>query len=133
MVVVQDPDLPRGFWKIARVTKLLTGNDGHHRGAVLKVAARGEQATTLRRPLQLLYPLEIHCNLDKGEQEQAESATQEATKPSTDTPAEDHDRDEPTVDDSHSVSKESSSKRSSALRAQERLKDWTAELLDHHD
>ena len=65
---VQDPDLPRGFWKVARVTRLLTGKDGQHRGAVLRVAARGEQETTLQRPLQLLYPLEINCSSDKDNQ-----------------------------------------------------------------
>ena len=48
VVVVYDSDVPRGFWKIARVTKLLTGDDGHSRGAILRVAARGEHATTLQ-------------------------------------------------------------------------------------
>ena len=41
VVVVQDTDLPRGFWIIARVMRLLTGKDGHQRRAVLRVAARG--------------------------------------------------------------------------------------------
>ena len=133
IVVVRDPDLPRGFWKIARVTRLLTGNDGNHRGAVLRVAARGEQATTLQRPLQLLYPLEIHCCLAKGDQDQAETVTQEAAEPTNEIPTKDHDQDEPTVYNDCSVSKDSSSKRLSALRAQERLKNWTAELMDNHD
>ena len=45
-----------------------TGKDGHARGVILKVAARGEQATTLQRPLQLLYPLEIHCSTSGDKQ-----------------------------------------------------------------
>jgi len=65
MVVVQDPDLPRGFWTLAKVMRLLTGHDGHYRGAVLRVASRGGQATTLQRPLQL-YLLEINCGLDQS-------------------------------------------------------------------
>ena len=65
--VIQDTDLPRGFWKIARVMRLLTGKDGHQRGAVLRVAARGGQATTLQRPLQLLYPLKIHDSSGKDD------------------------------------------------------------------
>ena len=47
MVVVHDSDMPKGFWKIGRVMKLITGKDDQVRGAVLRVAARGEQATTL--------------------------------------------------------------------------------------
>jgi len=31
MVVIQDPELPRGFWKTARITKLLKGKDGQCR------------------------------------------------------------------------------------------------------
>lgn len=60
MVVIYDSDLPRGFWKIAQITQLIEGNDGHYRGAILQVAERGEQATVLQRLLQSLYPLEIH-------------------------------------------------------------------------
>lgn len=48
IVVVHDSDTPRGFWKVARITKLITGKDGHCRGAELRVATRGEQATTLQ-------------------------------------------------------------------------------------
>lgn len=67
-MVIHDPDIPRGFWKVARVTKLLTGRDGHARGAILKVSARGDQATTLQRPLQLLYSLEIQCSVSKDDE-----------------------------------------------------------------
>ena len=76
MVVVQDPDLPRGFWKIARVMKLLTGKDGHHRGAVLRVATIGGQVVTFQRPLQLLYSLEIHDSSDKDDQAPNEDTEQ---------------------------------------------------------
>ena len=68
IVVVHDSDTPRGFWKVARITKLVTGKDGHCRGAKLRVAARGEQATTLQRPLQLLYPLEIRYSTSKEDE-----------------------------------------------------------------
>jgi len=95
IVVVQDLDLPRGFWKAARVTKLLTGRDGRHRGAVVRVAARGEQATTLQRPLQLLYPLEINCNSDKDGNKEAEENLcydKEGTSATIDTSTEGHDQ-----------------------------------------
>jgi len=57
LVVVHDPDLPRGFWKIARVTRLLTGKDGLHKGAVLRVAARGGQANHLAMTIATVIPL----------------------------------------------------------------------------
>ena len=66
--MIQDPNMPRGFWKVARITKLLMGKDRLARGAILKVSVRGDQATTLQRPLQLLYPLEIHCSASKDDE-----------------------------------------------------------------
>ena len=54
--------MPRGFWKVARITKLLMGKDRRARGAILKVSARGDEATTVQQPLQLLCPLEIYCS-----------------------------------------------------------------------
>jgi len=35
---------------------------------MLRVAARGGQATTYQRPLQLLYPLGISCSSDEDKQ-----------------------------------------------------------------
>ena len=36
IVVIQDPNMPRGFWKVARITKLLMGKDGRARGGNTK-------------------------------------------------------------------------------------------------
>ena len=58
VVLVHDTK-PRGFWKLARVTQLVSGQDGRVRGAILKVASPGKKPHTLKRPLQRLYPLEI--------------------------------------------------------------------------
>ena len=60
VVLVHDEGKARGFWKLARVEDLVTGRDGLVRGAVLRVASRKGRATVLRRPVQRLYPLEIH-------------------------------------------------------------------------
>ena len=59
IVIVHSADNPRSFWKLGRVKELLTGRDGKIRGAVLRVAGKGRQATTLYCPVQLLYPLEV--------------------------------------------------------------------------
>ena len=42
------------------------GKDGRVRGAVLKLPAKDGRTTLLRCPLQLMYPLEINCQV--GEQ-----------------------------------------------------------------
>ncbi len=59
VVIVHSEGRPRNFWKLGRVKELLTGRDGKVRGAVLQVAGKGRQATSLYRPVQLLYPLEV--------------------------------------------------------------------------
>ena len=57
-VLVGEDGTPRGFWKLARVISLITGRDGHPRGAILHVPSSGSNGT-LQRPLQHLYPLEV--------------------------------------------------------------------------
>lgn len=55
-MLLYDDALPR---KLARVQELITGRDGKPRGAVVKVPAKSGGMTSLRHPLQLLYPPEI--------------------------------------------------------------------------
>ena len=43
---------------MGRVQELIVGRDGKTRGAVLRLT-KNERCSTLSRPLQLLYPLEI--------------------------------------------------------------------------
>ena len=65
MVLFHEDSKPRGFWKIAKVESLTTGTDGLTRGAVVKVVSSAGRPTMLRRPLQLLYPLEVQqCDGD---------------------------------------------------------------------
>ena len=66
VVLVHDQDHPWGFWKMARVQKLITGRDGQTCGAVLKLPTNSRRFTTLQRPVQLIYPLlagysELYC------------------------------------------------------------------------
>ncbi len=83
VVLVHNEHQPRGFWKLARVKETIVGKDGRVRGAVLKLPAKDGQTTLLRRPLQLLYPLEINCQI--GEQnsmaEDTNSANEEEVEP----------------------------------------------------
>ena len=74
IILLHDDALPQSFLKLARVQELITGCDGKTRGTVLKVSDGNGKTTTLRRPLQLLYPLELKCQ-DNYEQ-RAESIEQ---------------------------------------------------------
>ena len=52
--------LPRGLWKLGQIQEVLTGRDSLPWAALVRVASRDCQHVLLRKPLQLLYPLEIH-------------------------------------------------------------------------
>ena len=58
-VIVHSERLPRGLWKLGRIQELLKGQDGHCRAATVKTTASDGQPVLLRRPIQLLYPLEL--------------------------------------------------------------------------
>ena len=57
IVIVSNDDKNRNTWKLAKVTQLFTGRDNRVRGVRLQTA-RGE----LERPIQAIYPLELHCD-----------------------------------------------------------------------
>ena len=61
MVLVHDTNHSRVLWKTGIVEKLITGQDGVARGAVVRLSStRGP--VTLRRPLQLLYPMKMFAH-----------------------------------------------------------------------
>ena len=49
IVIVYDERHPRGFWKIGRVKKLISGVDGEIRGASVRVHTTGTNTSTLNR------------------------------------------------------------------------------------
>lgn len=67
VVIVHDEDQPRGKWRIGKVEALVTGSDGHVRGAAVRVKTKAGRLTKLRRPVQRLYPLEVCCRNDEPE------------------------------------------------------------------
>jgi hypothetical protein len=75
IVLVHD-DGPRVLWKLARVVELIVSNDGLVRGAKVRLGCkrggRGEygESVTIERPLQRLYPLEMHPSRDEGLEDQ---------------------------------------------------------------
>jgi hypothetical protein len=60
VVVVHEDGKHRGFWKLGRVEKLLVGQDGESRGAVVKVHQKEGHCILLRRPVQKLFPIEVN-------------------------------------------------------------------------
>ena len=108
IVIVKDDHQPRGLWKLGIVQELLQGRDGQTRAAVVKVAARDQQHTMLKRPVQLLYPLETHC------------ASTTATHPE---PSE-------MLPNSDTVTDRIRPKRIAAEKADEVRREWIAELVE---
>ena len=59
IVMVHEESRPRGLWRLGKVEGLISGADGQTRGVVVKVWPRNGRSTTIKRPVQRLYPLEI--------------------------------------------------------------------------
>jgi len=72
VVVLYDDSSRRGFWKLAKVETLIWGVDEQVSGAVVHVPTREVRTSTLRRPVNQLYPLEINCT----EESQGNSTTE---------------------------------------------------------
>ena len=84
-MVVHEEDQPRGVWRLGIVQDLIVGADGCVRGAVVRVPSKKGRSTTLRRPIQHLYPLEMNSKATEPRQE-AEAARNEPN-PEVDRPA----------------------------------------------
>lgn len=54
VALIGEDNTPRHTWKLGRVEELFPGRDG----LVRSCAVRTTSGTVLRRPIQLLYPLE---------------------------------------------------------------------------
>ena len=66
IVVVHDESRATGLWRLGKVEGSISGADGQTRGAVVKVFSRKERSTTINRPVQRLYPLEIRSTAKEG-------------------------------------------------------------------
>jgi len=77
VVLIHDENLPRSRWRLGVVNELIQSGDGEVRGVQLKTTTKRGTLTTLRRPVQLLYPLEIQGR--QLEEEDDEGQDNEAT------------------------------------------------------
>ncbi|CAB4040866.1 E3 ubiquitin- ligase DZIP3, partial [Paramuricea clavata] len=82
IVLVHDENHSHSFWRIGRIKELVNSTaDGKSRGAVVRVMSKKGKVTTLRRPLQLFFPMEINCKLAKDEvQLEQKNGAQESTE-----------------------------------------------------
>ena len=79
VVIVQDMDLPREFWKLECVEALITGTDGKVRGASIRIRSPDSQFTHLQRPIQLRYPLEVTGARTPSQAKQTQNCNTEST------------------------------------------------------
>ncbi len=114
VVVVHSDNMPRGFWRLARVESTIVGRDGHTRGAVLRLSTKGGRTTMLQRPIQRLYPLEINCH--KRDSEGGEMGTADTGR---------------SEDSADVIKSRRPPRRAAALRASDRIKACALELT--HD
>lgn len=118
MVIVHEEGLPRSFWKLGRIKELIVGKDGQTRGATVRVAGRGRNHTTLNRPLQLLYPLEVPDGKDVARTSDSEKELQPADRSEPDSP----------VVENHEQASTKRPQRASAREGEEKRRLWAAQL-----
>ena len=118
VVIVKDEHIPRGQWKLGVVQEVLTGCDGLVRAAVVRVAGSDRQQSTLRRPVQLLYPLEIHSDI----------STVTSSEDTPELSSEPEYCEQNHSEDVDGVDPPNRHKRDAARRATKVTKDWITEL-----
>ena len=67
VVVIAEDNVKRLNWNIGQIEKLLTGRDGNTRAVVVRTIGKDGKVTTLDRPIQKLYPLELKLEQEHPE------------------------------------------------------------------
>ena len=65
VVIVHEDGEKRGHWKMGVIEGLICGRDKEVRGARVKVLTKGRDVY-LNRPVQKLYPIEVHAEPTAG-------------------------------------------------------------------
>ena len=81
-MIVHIEQLPHGLWKLGQIQKLLESRDGCYRAAIVKTRTSDGRLEQLRRPIQLLYPLELKSPSDSSEMTAANDTSSEIVSPS---------------------------------------------------
>ena len=107
VVLIHKDGLKRAQWRLGRVHEIINSSDGQIRGVVLKVNCNG-RSSTLRRPIQCLYPLEV-----------AQQTVSESQPPGNGVQ-----QDKSTSQSTHKPIREA------AIQARKRIHNWTSKLTD---
>ena len=67
VVCVYKDKAPRQLWSMGVVKSLITGRDGYHRGAVVRVRS-GDRVVEMTRPLNRLHPVEVESQVREERQ-----------------------------------------------------------------
>ena len=62
VVCVHKDKTPRQLWNMGVVRSLITGRDGYHRGAVVRMRSK-DRVIEVTRPLKRLFPVEVGSQL----------------------------------------------------------------------
>ena len=62
VVTVYDEGHPRGMWRLGRIEDLIVGADEKIRGVYVRTMSKKGCSKVLRRPIQHIYPLEVHSD-----------------------------------------------------------------------
>jgi len=80
VVIVRDDTATRGQWNLGVVLELIPGQDGAVRGAVVRsVTAKRGRSTSIRLPVQSLYPLKCIAKNKNSHKETAVTASHKLT------------------------------------------------------
>ena len=63
IVLVYTENQPRSNWKLGRIEHMIVGADNQKRAATVRISKKG-RTSTLNRPIQHLYPLEVGSHSD---------------------------------------------------------------------
>ncbi|CAB4044302.1 Hypothetical predicted protein, partial [Paramuricea clavata] len=69
---------PRACWRLGKVERLINGEDGNVRGAIVRISPKGKRPTTLKRSVRLLYPLEVRSDSEAEENRYGKNEFDEA-------------------------------------------------------
>ena len=64
IVVIHDGNEKCSFWRLSVIEDLIPGRDGLVRGAQVRVSVKSGKTAVWKRPVERLYPLEVHCSAD---------------------------------------------------------------------
>jgi hypothetical protein len=111
VVIIEEDNLPRGFWRLATVTELSPGQDGEVRAATVRTHNTDGKPACLKRPIQKLYPLEINDSSESQEHLLVSPAIQDEE-----------------TEEVNSMNLERRPRRAAAEQARSRIASWAKEI-----